>query len=388
MKLSICITQYNNQIYLPSLLKSIDNNMLEENSGDELEIIIVDDGGTCADKTISIIDEFKENKTNKYISDIKYIRHSCNKGTLLARKSAILHCTGDYVVCIDGDDELLPNSLKTVIKELKEYNPDVYEGRCKETFILDSRVMNSGNKDHIKFITDLKEEAESHTDKYHVEQGFYQTKTNLLYFEFCARNIIVWSKFVKRNIYNKAFDILEEFVNASNVEDVYIVFGILLNSKTYFGSSNYFYKYNGNLDGMCFRWMKYTKMNDVFHINVKEALPKIDPNIFNMYKSVCKILVDMDLKNVDPTAFLNIRKHILTRFINSDRITYNVGKFLPYFNEYYYGKYGRTLWDMVLKYMNYNPEFEYLKPCCICDDFGYLDLKDNPINYYECINEK
>ena len=378
MRLSICVTQYNNETFLPNLLNSINDNEL--NFEDEIELIIVDDCSVNECEIINIINKFKQTKTNKNIFNIKYIRHSFNKGTLLARKTGILQCTGDYILCMDGDDELLPNSLKTVVKELKEYNPDIYEGRCKETFILDTVVMNSGIQKYIDVITNIKNEMESHIDKYPVKSGFYQSSTGLLSLEFCIKNIIVWSKFVKHDVYIKAFNILEDFLHANMCEDVYMVFGLLLNSKTYFGSNNYFYKYNGNLNGICFNYIKSTVMMDLFKIKHNH---KIDQNIFYMYKSICKILIENDIKNKDHIAFLNVRKHILSRLINRDRLNCAIS-----YSNYYPNAYGKTLWDMVMLYMNTNPVYEYLKPNCIVDDFGYLDLKSSPINYYEYINDK
>ena len=101
--LSIIIPVYNVELYLKDCLDSI----LNQNSND-YEIILVDDGST--DSSGIICDEY----TNKY-SNMKVI-HNSNGGLSDARNSGFKIAKGKYILFIDSDDFIEPESLKNIIK--------------------------------------------------------------------------------------------------------------------------------------------------------------------------------------------------------------------------------------------------------------------------------
>lgn len=106
---SICIPTYNRASYLRDAIKSV---FLQ--NFDDYEIIVVDDGST--DKTKEVISNFPD-KRLKYI----YKNHTNAPDT---RNIAIHNANGDYLVWLDSDDILLPNTLVNYYKNLV-LNPNI-----------------------------------------------------------------------------------------------------------------------------------------------------------------------------------------------------------------------------------------------------------------------
>lgn len=103
-KASIVITTYNR----PELLKRAIRSVLNQEF-DDYEIIVVNDGGGYAEE-------------NPFISKVSWIDHNKNKGLSAARNTGIKAAKGEYIVCLDDDNELLPNFLKDTIEEIGSYD--------------------------------------------------------------------------------------------------------------------------------------------------------------------------------------------------------------------------------------------------------------------------
>ena len=92
IELSIGVAVYNVKTYLRECLDSLCKQTFKN-----AEFIVVDDGST--DGSSAICDEY-----TKKDSRFKIIHHGVNKGSLLARKTAITSAKGKYMSFIDGDD--------------------------------------------------------------------------------------------------------------------------------------------------------------------------------------------------------------------------------------------------------------------------------------------
>lgn len=105
MTISIVIPVFNVEEYLPKCLDSIliDNNF-------DGEVICVNDGST--DNSLSILRDY----ANKF-GNIKIINQD-NKGLSEARNSGLRVATGDYILFVDSDDWLFPDSLQQIIAKL------------------------------------------------------------------------------------------------------------------------------------------------------------------------------------------------------------------------------------------------------------------------------
>lgn len=112
MFFSIIIPAYNIEKYLRKCLDSIRNQTFKD-----YEAIIVDDGST--DNTSIICDEYSaKDKRFKVI-------HKKNGGLVSARKAGAKHVKGEYVVAVDGDDEIENNFLFELYKKIGNKNPDM-----------------------------------------------------------------------------------------------------------------------------------------------------------------------------------------------------------------------------------------------------------------------
>jgi glycosyltransferase involved in cell wall biosynthesis len=101
---SIIITCYNHAHYLPESINSILNQHYQH-----VEIILVDDGS---------IDNTKEIAT--LYPCVKYV-YQTNQGLSAARNTGIDHSRGEFLVFLDADDWLLPNSLATNVSYLQKH---------------------------------------------------------------------------------------------------------------------------------------------------------------------------------------------------------------------------------------------------------------------------
>ena len=137
MKLSIIVPIYN---VAPYLRKCVDSLLAQDIS--DYEIILVDDGST--DDSGAIADEIVkeamgngqwaiDNESNRQspIANSPTLRviHQENAGLSAARNTGIAVATGDYILFVDSDDYLQPNTLGTLLEQAERDNLDVLRFR-------------------------------------------------------------------------------------------------------------------------------------------------------------------------------------------------------------------------------------------------------------------
>lgn len=137
MKLSIIIPIYN---VAPYLSKCVDSLLAQDIS--DYEIILVDDGST--DDSGAIADEIVreamgnrqwaiDNETNRQSPIANRptlcVIHQSNAGLSAARNTGIAAATGDYIMFVDSDDYLQPNTLGTLLKQAERDNLDILRFR-------------------------------------------------------------------------------------------------------------------------------------------------------------------------------------------------------------------------------------------------------------------
>ena len=111
-KISIIIPVYNVELYLEECLDSIINQPLKE-----IEIICINDGST--DKSLNILEKY-ENKDKR----IKIINQK-NNGVSYARNSGLINALGEYIMFIDSDDYIFPNTLQILYDKIKASNAEL-----------------------------------------------------------------------------------------------------------------------------------------------------------------------------------------------------------------------------------------------------------------------
>jgi glycosyltransferase involved in cell wall biosynthesis len=114
--LSIIVPVFNVEKYISTCLLSILENDLDIV---DYELIVVDDGSP--DKSMEIVRTLAEKWANIQIYTQK------NTGISGARNSGIRLAKGKYILFVDSDDWLKPNSLKKLVQLSEKHNLDILE---------------------------------------------------------------------------------------------------------------------------------------------------------------------------------------------------------------------------------------------------------------------
>lgn len=118
--LSIIIPVYNEEEYLPECLQSIPSD-----SGDRLEVILVDDGS--ADRSGELCDTYAKSYENAVVI------HQENGGSVRARNRGTEAACGEYVLFCDSDDFYEEGAIEEIIRLLEKYAPDILIFNAYET---------------------------------------------------------------------------------------------------------------------------------------------------------------------------------------------------------------------------------------------------------------
>ena len=124
MKLSIIVPIYNVALYLR---KCVDSLFAQDIS--DYEIILVDDGST--DDSGAIADELVDAfRLSPLASRLKMrVIHQSNSGLSEARNTGTREAKGQYILFVDSDDYLQPNTLGTLLEQAERDNLDVFRFR-------------------------------------------------------------------------------------------------------------------------------------------------------------------------------------------------------------------------------------------------------------------
>ena len=124
MKFSIIIPIYGVEPYLVHCLESVACQTYKD-----IEVIMVDDGSK--DNCPAICDAYV-NKDDRF-----KVIHKINGGLVSARQAGAKVATGDYVVCLDGDDWIGPNYISSFAEEALKNNPDTII--CGSTYVFSKK---------------------------------------------------------------------------------------------------------------------------------------------------------------------------------------------------------------------------------------------------------
>lgn len=111
-KLSIILPVYNVEKYLPDCLTSILNQTY-----DDFELIIIDDGSTDQSLSICKAYELKDTRIRVY--------SQCNAGLSAARNKGIDCSQGTYLAFVDSDDTIDSEMYETMMSALEESEVDI-----------------------------------------------------------------------------------------------------------------------------------------------------------------------------------------------------------------------------------------------------------------------
>lgn len=119
---SIIIPIYNSQLFLRQCIDSVLNQTYRN-----IEILLINDGST--DDSGNVCDEYA------LLDSRIAVIHKPNGGLVNARKTGLEHCTGEYVLYIDGDDWIRANLIETYIQCAINENADVVISSYTESLL-------------------------------------------------------------------------------------------------------------------------------------------------------------------------------------------------------------------------------------------------------------
>lgn len=142
-KFSIIIPVYNIEKYIQIAIESILNQKYQD-----FELIIIDDGST--DKSGEICKQYKNDKRVKLIQ-------KKNQGVSSARNLGLEKATGEYIIFVDGDDYLEPNTLQIIANNIENNDMIIfgYNEKFKKKIYQKNMTINETVVDNIKSIENV-----------------------------------------------------------------------------------------------------------------------------------------------------------------------------------------------------------------------------------------
>lgn len=179
---SIIVSVYNIENYLPHCLKSIG-----EQTYNELEIILVDDGST--DQSGAICDDFA--KTDSRCRVI----HQTNQGLAMARNNGKKNVKGNYLFFMDGDDYIHKDTIRIMYEAInvsEEYDMAIIDWKRTDNF--DEDTITSNDKKNFSILSGQEMIYKLFGDDHNMKFAGYMW--NKLY----RRNVIeqIWQRQYKR----------------------------------------------------------------------------------------------------------------------------------------------------------------------------------------------
>lgn len=84
----------------------------------DIEVVCVDDASS--DSTAAVLERYRLRDAR-----VRIVRHDQNRSAFLARRTGILAARGEYVLFLDGDDELAPDAAKKAIEHAEKTAADI-----------------------------------------------------------------------------------------------------------------------------------------------------------------------------------------------------------------------------------------------------------------------
>ncbi|SFE41005.1 glycosyltransferase [Succiniclasticum ruminis] len=218
-KVSVIVPIFNKEKYLRNCL-----DILLSQSLQDIEIICVDDFSVDSSREILYEYAMKDNR-------IICVFHEENKSTSQTRKDGVLVSTGQYIMFVDGDDELYPDSCEKAYNAIEKYQTDIVH--------FNTTINNCAKVPQARIDMNKK-----------LVQPFLGNLVTEDLIISCWKDrkfgFQIWNKIYNGQIVRKAFSEVEDG-SFPKAQDLYAFFLIAFYSKTYYGIEDELYKYNFGL---------------------------------------------------------------------------------------------------------------------------------------------
>lgn len=184
--LDIVIPIYNIEVYLRQCIDSVINQTYKA-----INIILVDDGSP--DKCPEICDEYAKNFNNVFVV------HKLNGGLSDARNAGMKECNSPYIMFLDSDDWLEPNTIEKMMVFLHKYDADIV---CTESILEFDNGVSKRNKSFFSLLNS--------------EQATKAVLNRRI-------NVSAWGKLYKRTLFEGI-----EYPKHCLHEDIPVIFPLLL----------------------------------------------------------------------------------------------------------------------------------------------------------------
>lgn len=212
-KLSILVTHYNYNNFLPSLL----DNIREQSFKNDVEIVIIDDCSDVSPETIIHQPIYRD-------LNIVFNRNEKRLFTKDTRLKAVQTATSDYITFVDADDRFFGTStIEKHVDEITREDADILH------FCTVRRFRNSDRRPAI---------LNWHNPFAERLNGDEIFRT---YVENMCRAHTVWGKIFKKSLWMKCMDIAKILDVRRGHEDFFLISLLFFHAKSYLGSKEICY---------------------------------------------------------------------------------------------------------------------------------------------------
>lgn len=166
IKVSVIIPVYNVEEYLCDCLNSLVKQTIDKN---EMEVLLIDDGST--DSSLEICHKYEE----KYPFFKVFAKQ--NEGVSFTRNFGIKNAIGKYILYLDSDDQLTPESVKSIV----DFFDEVYDEVDLVTYFIQPYKDGAFLQPHNRYKNLL-----THSDVYDLEKHPYIVQTTM---NICVKNL-------------------------------------------------------------------------------------------------------------------------------------------------------------------------------------------------------
>ena len=120
IRVTICVPVYGVEKFIERCARS-----LFEQTYDALDYVFVDD---CSkDRSIAVLQQVVEAYPQRK-PFVRIVAHERNRGLAAARRTAVEHATGDYILQVDSDDYLSLDAVSLLVQQAEETGADIVAG--------------------------------------------------------------------------------------------------------------------------------------------------------------------------------------------------------------------------------------------------------------------